>query len=1043
MQARYKWSKTAIFIAVIAACCLMFAGMASAASTASIYVGSQGDDATTMVKADHTYGFNIDINDIGAIIENFTDENPPECGEDTNKLWVNFPDGFKLTADYEESSCGDFYSSDAVDVYITLSTGDEYLVRVVPEVWLNEEALCGSVVDKIYFPIESQNLPLVTDPGVVITDVSIRGLELVTPNNPGTYNMCLGHTKNNCIPGGLCPAVRVVETVAFIDGIELKGCGPEQDVFVAGQPVTVSGRVYSTKLDASCNNVPWNINSWPVLIEIKQVVDSCDQCQKTVCGFEDAMAPLPATEEDDCGNVTVTSCGEETLCAVVAHVGPDGYFAKSIDLPACLKGQVTDFRYVVRVSTIEVQDENEDWTVQFHNQINAGLVPYESIEDLKGDSLDDPNPPSLKATNTKGVCENNIADNRHHIARQIIDACVDGVEVDLEHSWVQADLEDITIVAGMPWYIKMKDVGPQINFAFDPKYSGENCVESIPVDVCLYDKYGNPTTNNNPCGGDAKAIKVELMATWSGNPTAVAGKFYDAAGKEITYATIPVNESCISGVYFKPNEVGYIDIKATAIFMNGERKSTGWCDVEVNDCVCIFEGPIALVESTDCDFEGCKSGCDGFTAAAAGWPVKFSVHYDAATLRVELFEYVDGKLVAVDPAKFNWNTTLWTDGNDLRFAATEGNLASGATFAHPAGNVSYDNYKSDFYVYTDLSACGKWLVVKVVDIANNRTQVSCPFYYGTPTDMVRVMGTGWNLISTPVTLAGDGNMKTLFMDEDNPDGKLVFTDILTFVNGAWDMPSASDELVPLNAYYVNMNQNFCLDCCDQTGDCGQQKKFYATYIFDRVVSPTAAMLPTKTLTPGLNLVGPAFNRDEVVNTSDTGDDAWFTYRKDCGYFEYDPCCNECQCLVPTDGRPVMPCPEGSCVDPEECGDLCKNAVFQTDRLYRMLGTVAAGSKMVVNPGGPGLSVKDDPEYDYVYKGKANVLGNLASWSTAILGTQTEPSWEDDPYYRAFNGDGYWLYVSDTPQTMVGSATKILVTETDMCKKASRQPQAVR
>jgi len=1013
----------------------MFAGMASAAPAASIYVGSQDDgDATTMVKGDHTYGFNIDINDISAIIENFTDERPPvpcgESGEATNMLYVDFPDGFKLPAGNTEA-CEDVVYPDAVDVYITLNNGDDpYLVRVVPEVWLTEGDCDSSVVERIYFPIESQNLPLITTPGVVITDVAISGLELVTPNNPGTYNLCMGHT-NGCLTAGLCPAVRVVETVAYIDGITLEGCdaGQEEQVFVAGQPLTVSGQVWSTKLDANCENLPWAHNSWPVLIEIKKVVDSCDKCQDTVCAFEDAMAPLPATGEDDCGNLTVTSCGEESLCAVVAHTNRDGCFKESIDLPACLKGQGGDFRYVVRVSTIEVQDANEDSVLEYHNNINVDAVPYESIEDLDGESLDKPYPASLTAGNTKGVCVNNDADGRHHVARQIIDACVDGVDVDLEHAWVQADLMGITIVAGEPWYIKMKDVGTQINVAFDEEFAGD-CVDNIPVEVCLYDKYGNPTENDNPCGNDAKAIKVELMATWSNvSPATVAGKFYDAAGKEITFAMIPVGEKCISGVYFEPSEVGYIDIKATAIFMNGERKSTGWCDVEVNDCVCIFEGPVALVESTDCNFEGCKYGCDQFTAAAAGWPVKFSVHYDATTMRVELFEYEEGKLVAIDPKKFNvsWNTKLWTDGNDLRFAATDGNFASGATFAHPAGNVSYDNNKSDFYVYTDMSACGKWLVVKVVDVVNNKTQVSCPVYFGTPTDMVRVMNNGWNLISTPVTLAGDGNMKTLFLDEENPDGQMLFTDILTFVDGAWAMPSASDELKPLNAYYVNMNQNYCVDCCD-LGDCGQQKSIYATYIFDRVVSPTAAMLPTKTLQPGLNLVGPAFIRDEVV----IDDEARFTYKKDCGYFEYDPCCNECQCIVPTDGRPVESCPEGSCEESEECGNLCKNAVFQTDRLYRMLGAVAAGSNTIVNPGGKGLRVIVDPEFDYVYGGQANALGNLASWSTAVLGSQTAPSWESDPYYRAFNGDGYWLYVGDAPQTMVGSATKILVTEKDIC-----------
>jgi len=1039
----------------------MFAGMASAATGAYFYNGADG---SSVFKGDHTYGFDVEINDLNAAITNFADVNPAETDCENspngtyakNMLYVDFDytdyDGFKLPNKYDEG-CLTIEEEDfrvyppAVDVYVTFSkdgeqVGEPHLVRVSPEVWL-ANAECGTVVDKVYFPIERQNLPQFSDAKIVVSDVLVKNFKLITPNNPGDYAPCVGHTV--CMPV-YCTNITVVDTVARIIDVQVDGCNVGEEVkYVAGNEVTVSGTVLSTEYDDTeiCKLKPWDGSTcaWPVLIEIKKVMNGCDECAETVCAFGDAMNPVSVASEDNCGNLSIGSCGDQVLCAVTADIDENGNFSGRIKVPACLDGQDEDFRYVVRVSTIEVADANDDDVVDFQNDTYAELVPSESIEDLAGKTLDNPQPKSLKAADAAGVCEINddSAEGRHHIARQVIPVCTKFGDEALEHSWVQADLIELPVVAGKPWTIGMADVGTQINFAFDAKNFSDKteCVTEVPITVCLYDQYGNLAPNYNPCTMEGKDVKVELMAVKNGViPEQTAGKFYNKDGQEVTYVIIPAGQNCTDGVTFEPNAIGYIDLKAISIFPDGQKKTSGWCNIEVNDCVCIFEGPTILVETNECDLGGWDSCYDCDKIAAAGWPVQFSVHYDPATLRVELLEMdSNGNLV---PATWNvqWNTELWEeDGGYLVFAATDAvlypNKLSGDTYEHPdEGGVTYDGMKSDFYVYTDLSACGKTLVVKIVDVANNKTQVSEPILFGTPTDMVRVMDNGWNIISTPVTLAGDGNMKSLFMDEANPDGKLTFTDVLTYKNGVWAQTDIDDEMMPLDAYWVLMNQNYCFDCCD-LGDCGQQKNVYANFVFDRVTNPMLAMQPTKDMNPGFNLIGPSFTRDEHV----FNDYARFSHKWDCDYFAYDPCCDLCSCIVPTENdsrqcglRSIngQTCGDGECQEACECGDLCKAATFQTDRLYRMLATVSKGSNMVVNPTGKGLNVKPDAETDYKYWGTGNTAGNLAPWTTAALGMDTNPSWYDDPVYRAFNGDGYWLYIADTPQTLVGAATPLLV-----------------
>lgn len=73
---------------------------------------------------------------------------------------------------------------------------------------------------------------------------------------------------------------------------------------------------------------------------------------------------------------------------------------------------------------------------------------------------------------------------------------------------------------------------------------------------------------------------------------------------------------------------------------------------------------------------------------------------------------------------------------------------------------------------------------------------------------------------------------------------------------------------------------------------------------------------------------------------------------------------------------------------------CYNdGVTQADMVYHFLGSICNGCKLIYNPG--------------------PALGNKAPWQVLAVSEGTMPSWAYDPNYPAFNGDNYWVYLTQT------------------------------
>jgi hypothetical protein len=921
-----------VLIAVVALCCFVFAGTALAAS--KVFVEETG---SSYVKAEHTYDLNIKIDSLAAPLFMFTDQYPPDSADcDTqakNKLVVDFT-AFGLENDNLVKS-GDTITDcngtvidlgPEVRAVVTVD-GEKYFVPVFPEIY-ESPVDCSTdktVVDRVYFTIERQFIPVNGDG--IITEVEIQGLQVKTPRNPGAYTVCISHTNAQCAFNIPCATLNVVETVGKVVVDNLTGC------LIAGGTLNVTGSVWSTEVDASCLQKPWKHTSWPVIVEVRKATVSDVPCSdESVTNYDYAYYQSEAVQNVDCLGYPLcfNGCpGDTVIASFIAHVGADGKFDANVKLPTCVSGGP----YVVTARTIEVADQNLDIPIEYKNSSWLKAPPAEAIEDYAN---------ALKLT------------NQHILRGEYTLYLPNGQEyTTLPHAWLKANDQEFSIVAGEPWTIKATEMLSQIDLGYE-----------YDVTITLVDKYCNVTKNADPCGANRPPLKVELRAYVCDDPLKTkAGDFY-LNDQKVIYAEILPGESSVT-VQFVPTKTGKTTLEYASIFGNpGERRGAGDCCVEVNQQECMFDVKY-LVTNDACDYE---------VAPRAGWPIKVSVHYPIqGDLRVEL---VDSDYNPIDWA--TWDTDLiLEDGSILEFEAI-GDFVSGDILTHP--NHGEDNNKSVFYVYTDRNACDKSFIVKLVDEARGVKDQWLIGPYATPVDMVRVLQPdSWQILSTPKTLAGDGNLKSLMNDNK------FYSDILVYEDNVWKIPNpVNDELTPLYAYYVKTKQNWCEDKCT---NCGTEKPWYATYIFDRAADPVGMV--DRYLESGWNFIGPSF--DENVNNllPTSFDNEWF---------EYDACCDDCcSCLIPGDGE-------------DGCSPICEDLLFQGDRLYRMVATLCGGCDLLLNPGGPGLDSAISAA-EIAFWGDPNLRANLAGFSSASVSNQTLPSWAADPLYMAFNGDGYWIYLT--------------------------------
>lgn len=989
-----RFTKMTVVLAVAALCCFMFAGMAAAAGQFSFTTQSNPIDgsATNYVKADHTYNFSINVTGITAPVEQFTDNRPPVSSGGAvaeNKLMLNFPQGFCANENFSENS---------VSAYLTIG-GQEYgPIPVIPEIALDEyEGECGdtcSVADQVYFTIERQFLPDNLSNPAYVTAVRIEGFKVVTPENPGQFLVCVKHTQTAC---GIdaCANLNVVKTVGEITLDDVK-----TDCLYAGGQVTICGTMYDT-----CGDL-WDETTWPIIVELKEKVND-PKCGKACYTYNDVYVANEANFGTNCfgADTCITEDEGRLVWAQVVHVttaGP-GEFCATLDLPTWLHLD-SNVEYVITARTPEVRDEKAafdspiEW--KFGDQPES-KVPAESIEDNANSGM------HVK----RGSYTLNLSSQQ-------------GAYTTKAHAWLKSNEYGIDeINPGNPYFIESTNLGTQIDVD-----------EYYPIEICLVDKFCNATPNKLACGDPLPPLKVELRAVDCTDPTQIAGKYYkrvygqngpyletedaDHRGQrytyeEIVYTEILGGEYCAK-VYFKATKVGSVTLQQSAIFgpTDYHVSTTGQCCLEVNsEAGCVLEVTnLVLADKCDSyseyyDYDLAEADRRGerYERPKAGWPVKISLYYPpTANIRVELLDE-DYNILTADEATWDLIAITDADPNTGRAAYlaydAEGQYASGDQFVHNTG-VPYNNAKSDFFVYFK-DACNKVFYVKVVDVDQNVYKIARVGRFAPSTDLVRILEPQkWQILSTPKVLAGDGDMKTLLPS----DGTIPYTEILTYKDNQWMQVLPTEQLEPLYAYLLNMRQNYCPPGeCEKAGSCGEQKNVYAKYVFARAVDPAYAMPATRLLSKGANLIGPAFNEQEVSPYSELLGDYVFggTSIKDPDCFEYDGgCCNCDDCQVP-----------------ERHGIICPDQLFQPDSLGHLTATFCDGCTAIYTYGG-------------VSGGECrNPYANLAWFTTAALGGNNIESWLADPINYAFNGDGYWAYLSQS-QTMTGAAQLELINITN-------------
>lgn len=454
-----------------------------------------------------------------------------------------------------------------------------------------------------------------------------------------------------------------------------------------------------------------------------------------------------------------------------------------------------------------------------------------------------------------------------------------------------------------------------------------------PVDVTVIaiDKFGRETSVGS------QPLKIDLYAFVSGYPSQLAGKFYDKpsreGGKEITETYIPQGGSSIT-VTFEPSVTGTIVIEERANIA-GEPKVAQCCNINViKESSCFLEVKPVVTE-------WCNE-----TNPRAGWPLKGAIILDQAAS-----EDYDVIVKLTDPGSESpcnfaewatWDTALNVcynnTGSNKGYADKDpvtGELVCETChldwdiYTHP-----YCTNKSHFYIYVSPDAEGKELMVTVYlrskqsgKVVMECSQTIGPF--ASPVELKRSLACDtWQVLSTPKWLAKQCTPGAHGTFKDLlPEGSVAKIVCWNDEYKTWDVVPDTSPVEPLKAYFVRTNQ------------CQNRKGWEADYIFARATEPGAMQPHVRTLYRGWNTFGIAVN-DRVDN----------------------------------DGNGDIP-----------------DAFKQEDFIYRALGSVCRGCKVVWNP---------------------HKLGNLSQWLTDTVSEGTQGAWFDDPYADIYNGDGYWIYMTD-------------------------------
>lgn len=710
----------------------------------------------------------------------------------------------------------------------------------------------------------------------------------------------------------------------------------------AGSSFTVTGHVMKT-----CN-VPWDYTSWPVKIEILDKkgrpakMPVMDQCPIT---YTEDGQPIMA------GNTPLEDMPPVCVSTTYNPATGTTTFTGTLRMPAYqykYQGAWTN-DYVIKVSTIEVKDA---YSVPSDTQPVA-----ESIED--------------KADTTLVGCP--MLDTIQ--ARQNY--------LNIRHLYCDFYCDDTrskrAIALSAPETIHMIPAEP-VKITWKTDLNEIKLNKPVEVTFCFLDKYCNPA---NILSGSQK---VDLAAYYKG---AIAGIFTDAAGNQTGHVYVPAGQSCatvmfvpivpegINGPPYKPDN-WQITIEARAENVTSNPSP-----------IIIAKDDATVVAEYDTNLELLAKVTDANGVAVAGWPVKasFFVNNLGATqnykLHVEITDetgnsYVDinnngmydvGEEVAcwgVDPGTIDFSYVYtdhnWYMGKEVG-APTVTNHVMGTLMGHnicqPWDTVTlpFSTSKQHIWIYPKvrIERCTKEGYVEPTIAYPKELRVKVVLE-GPAGQEVMVAQNAIVNFADPVELMRSldadswqtlSTPKTLAGTGDLNFliGQGSYDVAYKYVNGAWIQLTPGEMLQPLYCYYVKMRQPKHYGTEDQKGNgC----YWNAAYIFDRADGPQGMIPPVRTLGIGWNSVGMAIQDTNVEDN---------------------------------------------------------NLWLQSDMLYRALGTICEGCKIVYNPGFPKVQNMREPLLDRTR------LGNLADFQTVAVSNGTMGAWWDDPYADVYNGDNYWIYLT--------------------------------
>lgn len=340
--------------------------------------------------------------------------------------------------------------------------------------------------------------------------------------------------------------------------------------------------------------------------------------------------------------------------------------------------------------------------------------------------------------------------------------------------------------------------------------------------VQLRDQHDNPVSTTS-------AITVDLAAFDSSK--AMAGRFYDAAtgGSEITSVTIPAGSNSAT-VYLQPlNADSSITVEARAAGLTAAKIESLSVAAAQPDVSFTFNGldnpPYGTV-----DFSITVKVADN-GAISEDTPLRYKavVEKDDSPLNEQSIKYPDVGDDPNDPS--TWSEITTDESGEVWFGPQDGFTLQALPELTGEGVTTPFRTTLDNGTYS--------VTVYLMDISNSSNPVALGSATKTFTiaGMSRQLNAGWNVLSTPLKLAGDGGLQALGFNNDNLD--IAWT----YVNGQWSQVT-TQALNPLQGYVVKVKQNII-----------------ANYTFKKAATVQEAVPPTRDLSAGWNLVG--------VGTDDT------------------------------------------------------------------------------------------------------------------------------------------------------------------------------